>query len=98
MAITKRIRIMCWATSDNINQQFTLDLLHDPYWVGSAQPGCVGVANWFSDRSPAGTLPTSVVVIDGCDWATISGPVVTINVPVMPSGYIHKITLDLLFA
>jgi hypothetical protein len=27
---------MCWATSDNINQQFTLDLLHDPYWVGSA--------------------------------------------------------------
>ena len=70
MAITKRIRIMCWATSDNINQQFTLDLLHDPYWVGSAQPGCVGVANWFSDRSPAGTLPTGVVVIQGCDSAT----------------------------
>jgi hypothetical protein len=37
------------------------------------------------------------VVIDGCDSATISGPVVTINVSVMPSGYIHKITLDLLF-
>jgi hypothetical protein len=39
MAITKRIRIMCWATSDNISQQFTLDLLNDPYWVGSAQLG-----------------------------------------------------------
>jgi hypothetical protein len=98
MAITKRIRIMCRATSDNINQQFTLDLLHDPYWVGSAQPGCVGVANWSSDGSPAGTLPTGVVVIEGCNSATLAGTVVTINVPVMPNGYIHKITLDLLFA
>jgi hypothetical protein len=47
---------------------------------------------------PFGTLPTGVAVVNGCDSATLTGSVVTINMPVMPSGYIHKITLDLLFA
>jgi hypothetical protein len=50
------------------------------------------------DILPFGTLPTGVTVVDGCDSATLTGSLVTINVPVMPSGYIHKITLDLLFA
>jgi hypothetical protein len=47
---------------------------------------------------PFGTLPTGVAVVNGCDSITLTGTVVTINVRVMPSGYINNITLDLLFA
>ena len=56
MAIGKRVRIMSWATSDGRANSFTLDLLADPYWVGSAQPGGIGgrIMNWFAEKTPAG--------------------------------------------
>jgi hypothetical protein len=99
MAITKRIRIMTWATADGRLASFNLDLLNDPYWVGSAQPGGIGghIMNWFTDKSPAGALPTGVAVIDGCDSASIAGSVVTINVPVHAKGFVYHVALDLLF-
>jgi hypothetical protein len=42
MAIGRRVRIMCWGTGDNSSRKFTIDLLADPYWAGSAQPGGIG--------------------------------------------------------
>ena len=99
MAITKRIRIITWATADGRAASFTLDLLNDPYWVGSAQPGGIGghVQNWFADKSPPNTPPTDVAVIDGADGASLSGSTVTINVPVHAKGFVYHVVLDLLF-
>ena len=37
-----RVRIMTWGTANNRANLFTLDLLVDPYWVGTAQPSGVG--------------------------------------------------------
>jgi hypothetical protein len=48
-----------WATSDGSAGKFTLDLLADPYWVGSAQPGGIG-GRIFADVS------TSVIGLTGC--------------------------------
>jgi hypothetical protein len=86
-------------TSDNRANSFTLDLLNDPYWVGSAQPGGIGgrIMNWFADKSPPGTLPTGVAVIDGANSASIAGSVVTVNVPIKPSGFVYHVVMDLLF-
>jgi hypothetical protein len=49
--------------------KFTLDLLTEPYWVGSAQPTGIGgrISNWFADKSPPGPLPTGVAVVEGCE-------------------------------
>src|SRR5262245_1165803 len=100
MAIGKRDRIMTWATSDNAGRKFTLDLLSDPDWIGAAAPTRIGgrICNWFADQSPPGTAPTGVTVIEGADSATVSGSVVTVNVPIKPSGFVYKVTMDLLFA
>jgi hypothetical protein len=42
VAVTKRARIMVWATADGHLGSFTFDLLTSPYWVGIAQPGVGG--------------------------------------------------------
>jgi hypothetical protein len=85
MAIDKRVRIMCWGTGDGLSRSFSLDLLADPYWVGSAEPGGVRagrVANWSADKPHPGQgghpcWPTNVAVVDGCDAASLSGTTVT---------------------
>jgi hypothetical protein len=62
-------------------------------------PGGVGgrTINWFADKSPPGTLPSGVAVVDGADSATIPGPAVTVNVSIRPKGYVCLVVLDLLF-
>jgi hypothetical protein len=36
MTINKAVRIQVWAASDGESTTFTLDLMNDPYWVGSS--------------------------------------------------------------
>jgi hypothetical protein len=38
-----------------------------------------------------------VAVIDGADSASISGTIVTVNVPVKPKNFVNHAVLDLLF-
>jgi hypothetical protein len=38
--------------------------------------------NWFAEKSPPGTLPTGVAVIEVADSASIAGSMVTVQVPV----------------
>jgi len=42
--------------------------------IGTAQPGGIGgrIINWFADKSPPGTVPTGVAVIDGANSASIA--------------------------
>jgi hypothetical protein len=100
MALTKRARIMVWATADGRLNSFTFDLLTAPYWVGTAQPGGQGgrMGTWFADKSPPGPAPVGVAVISGADSASLAGTVVTINVPIMPNNSIYHVVLDCLFA
>jgi len=100
MSLTKRARIMVWATADGRLAQFTFDPLTSPYWVGSSQPGGIGgrMGTWFADKSPPGPAPTGVAVISGADSASLAGTVVTCNVPVLPAGQIYHVVLDALFA
>jgi hypothetical protein len=61
------------AAADGQLGTFTFNLLTDPYWVGSAQPGGIGgnIKNWFADKTaPVGPLPTGVAVIGGADSAS----------------------------
>jgi hypothetical protein len=55
------------------------------------------IANWFSDRSPPGTLPTGVAVIEDADSASIAGSIVMVYVPTKPNGYVYHVVMDLLF-
>jgi hypothetical protein len=81
---------MTWATGDGRANSFTLNLLADPNWVDTAQPGGVGgrIINWFADKSPPGTLPTGVAVIEGADSASIAGSAVTVKAPFQPKDHI----------
>jgi hypothetical protein len=52
-------------------------------WAAAAGciPGIGGrTANLFSDRSPSGTLPTGVAVIEVADSASIAESIVMVNV------------------
>jgi len=62
-------------------------------------PGGIGgrITNWFADKSPPGTLPSGVAVVDGADSATVPGSAVMVNVPIRPKGYVYHVVLDLLF-
>jgi hypothetical protein len=62
MAIGKRVRIMAWGTADNRATTFNLDMLDDPYCVGTAQPAALAGASSIG-------LPmslNSVVGLTGC--------------------------------
>jgi hypothetical protein len=101
MAITKKIRIICWARADGASNAFTLNLANEPYLIDTTiTQGLTGVLqNWFT-TSPSNTPPSGVDIIEGATSASISlppAPIVTVNVPVQPGGYIYKIILDLLF-
>jgi hypothetical protein len=101
MAITKKIRIICWARSDGASNSFTLNLSTEPYLIDTTiTEGFNGVLqNWFT-VSPSNASPSHVAVVEGALTASISlppGPVVTVNVPIQPIGYIYRIILDLLF-
>jgi hypothetical protein len=68
-------------------------------WAAAAGciPGIGGrTANLFSDRSPSGTLPTGVAVIEVADSASIAESIVMVNVPLKPANYVYKLTMDLL--
>jgi hypothetical protein len=101
MAITKRIRIICWARSDGASNSFTLNLSTEPYLIDTTlAENYTGVLqNWFT-VSPSNASPSDVAVVEGALTASISlppGPVVTVTVPVQPVGFIYKIILDLVF-
>jgi hypothetical protein len=44
--------------------------------------------NWFAEKSPPGSLPTGVAVVDGANLASIAGSAVTVNVPIKPKDHI----------
>jgi hypothetical protein len=101
MAITKKIRIICWGKADGASNSFTLNLATEPYLIDTTiTQGLTGVLqNWFT-ASPSNASPSGVDVIEGASSASISlppGPIVTVNVPIQPIGYIYKVILDLLF-
>jgi hypothetical protein len=50
-------------------------------------------------KTPTNTKPTDVDMIEGASSASIDadGANVTIGVPVMAAGFVHRIVLDLLF-
>jgi hypothetical protein len=101
MAITKRIRILCSARADGQSSSFTLNLATEPYLIDTTiTQGLTGVLqNWFT-VSPSNASPSDVAVVEGALAASISlppGPIVTVNVPIQPVGFIYKVILDLLF-
>jgi hypothetical protein len=52
--------------------------------------------NWLYDISNSVLQPpTGVAVIDGAIQASVSGTLVTVGVPIQPSGHVHRVTLDL---
>jgi hypothetical protein len=101
MAICKRIRIVTWARADGQSSSFTLNLSTEPYLIDTTitQDLTGVVQNWFT-VSPSNASPSDVAVVEGALAASISlppGPIVTVNVPIQPFGYIYRIILDLLF-
>lgn len=93
MALRKAVIIQVWAISDGVSTVFTLDLLKDPYWVGSHTTSGVGgtIQNWDT------ALITDVLEVLGAESVSISGTVVTITVPLQPEGYKHEVTFHVLF-
>jgi hypothetical protein len=102
MAIYKRIRTICWAIADGQSTSFTLNLSTEPYLIDTTiTQGLTGVLqNWGATTTPSNASPSGVAVVEGASSASISlppGPIVTVNVPVQPSGFIYKVVMDLLF-
>ena len=99
MAIRKAVRIMVWGVSDGESTTFTLDLMNDPYWVGSHSPAGGGVGGELQNFSGNNTPPSGVSVMDGASSATVSGDstIVEITVPLKPYGHKYKVTLDLFY-
>lgn len=100
MAIQRIVRIQTWAISDGRNTSFALDLIKNPYWIGSSTTSGIGgrITNWFADNPSLGLAqPVNVAVVAGADSATLAGTIVTIIVPVKPTGFHYIVTLDLIF-
>jgi hypothetical protein len=102
MAITKRVRAICWAVADGVSTSFTLNLASEPYMIDTTlMQGYNGaLQNWGAVVTPANVPPSGVAVVEGATSATISpppGPIVTIGVPVQPQGHQYRVILDLLF-
>jgi hypothetical protein len=102
MAITKAYRIRTIGIADGASTSFVLNVLHDPYLIGSGSPGGASarMVNWFADIG-AGSVPkpVGVKVIDGATSAVLNTSTldVTITVPVKAAGTRYTITMDLLF-
>jgi hypothetical protein len=103
MAIFKRVRIITHAIADGVSSSFTLNLGTEPFLIDpTIASGINGLPqNWGGPIvTPANAPPSGVAVVEGASSASISlppGPILTINVPVQPVGYIYRIILDLLF-
>ena len=94
MAMRKAVIVEVWAISDGYSNSFTVDLLNDPYWVGSHTTSGIGgtIQNW--DKA----LATEVLMVSGgAESMSISGTVVTIIVPVKPEGHKYQIAFNVLF-
>jgi hypothetical protein len=95
MAIKKRLRIITEATADGQSGSFDLNLMNDIHWIDTSSVNGI-LQNWANNQ-PTNTQPSDVDVIEGASSASISGPTLTINVPVQPAGFVHRIVMDLLF-
>jgi hypothetical protein len=93
MALRKAVIVEVWAISDGVSTEFTLDLLKDPYWVGSHTTSGIGgvIQNWDT------SLVNDVLSVEGAESMSISGTVVTITVPLKPEGYKHIVIFNVLF-
>ena len=102
MAINKTARIQVSAYADNASTTFVLNLMHDPYLIGSNRSGGTGgrTLNGFADPGASGTSkPTAIKLISGAQSAVLNTTTwdVTITVLVKPVGHMYIITMDLLF-
>ena len=93
MALRKAVIVQVWAISDGFSTVFTVDLLKDPYWVGSHTTSGIGgtIQNWDM------ALVADVLEVLGAESVSISGTVVTVTVPLQPEGFKHEVTFHVLF-
>ena len=82
MALRKAVIVQVWAISDGFSTVFTVDLLKDPYWVGSHTTSGIGgtIQNWDM------ALVADVLEVLGAESVSISGTVVTVTDAAFPTG------------